>query len=206
MFTDLPALATSAATGFALGLSLILAIGAQNAFVLRQGLRGAHVFAVCLTCAVSDAVLIAVGVAGFAVVSEVLPGIAPVMRWGGAAFLVVYGGLSFRAAFGPAAALVPAEGAAGSLRAALLTCLALTWLNPHVYLDTVVLLGSVSSGYDPWAFGAGAVASSFTFFFGLGYGARLLRPLFARPVAWRVLEVVVGVTMWAIAAGLVFGG
>ncbi|MDJ0626815.1 MAG: LysE/ArgO family amino acid transporter [Rhodobacter sp.] len=195
------------AAGFALGLSLILAIGAQNAFVLRQGLRGAHVFAVCLACALSDAILIAVGVAGFAVISDAVPGVVPVMRWGGAAFLIVYGALSFRAALGPAAALEPAEAGAGSLTKALATCLALTWLNPHVYLDTVVLLGSVSTQYDgrQLAFGAGAVAASFTFFFSLGYGARLLRPLFAKPAAWRVLEVVVGLTMWAIAAKLILG-
>ncbi len=197
--------ATSFFAGFGLGLSLILAIGAQNAFVLRQGLRGAHVFAVCLTCAASDALLIAAGVAGFGWLVEALPGIAPAMRWGGALFLLVYGVLSFRAAFAIDAALQPSEGGAGSLRAALLTCLALTWLNPHVYLDTVVLLGSVSSGYDALAFGAGAVTASFSFFFALGYGARLLRPLFARPMAWRVLEAVVGVTMWVIAAGLVLG-
>lgn len=197
----------AATAGFALGLSLILAIGAQNAFVLRQGLRGAHVFAVCLTCAVSDAVLIAVGVAGFAIVSEALPGIAPVMRWGGAAFLVIYGALSFKAALGPSAALEPAAAGTGSLARALATCLALTWLNPHVYLDTVLLLGSVSTQYagQQLAFGTGAVTASFVFFFSLGYGARLLRPVFARPMAWRVLEVVVGVTMWAIAAKLILG-
>ena len=195
---------SAALAGFALGLSLILAIGAQNAFVLRQGLKGAHVFAVCLTCALSDALLIVVGIVGFAAVSEILPGITPVMRWGGAAFLVVYGALSFRAALGPAAALEPAGAATGSLSRALATCLALTWLNPHVYLDTVVLLGSVSAGYEGarLAFGAGAVTASFTFFFALGYGARLLRPVFAKPAAWRVLEVVVGLTMWAIAIKL----
>ena len=198
---------TAAAAGFALGLSLILAIGAQNAFVLRQGLRGAHVFAVSLTCAVSDAVLITVGVAGFAAVNQVLPGLAPLMRWGGAAFLVVYGALSFRAAFGPAAALEPAAAGACSRAWALTTCLALTWLNPHVYLDTVVLLGSLSTQYGghELAFGLGAVTASFSFFFSLGYGARLLRPLFAKPSAWRVLEVVVGVTMWAIALKLILG-
>ncbi len=196
------------AAGFALGLSLILAIGAQNAFVLRQVLRGAHVLAVCLTCALSDAVLIAAGVAGFAAISEALPGLAPVMRWGGAGFLAVYGALSFRSALGPAGALEPAEAGTGSLARALATCLALTWLNPHVYLDTVVLLGSVSTQYPgrALAFGTGAVAASFAFFFSLGYGARLLRPLFASPSAWRVLEVVVGITMWAIAAKLAFGG
>lgn len=197
---------TAAAAGFALGLSLILAIGAQNAFVLRQGLRRAHVFTVCLTCALSDAVLIVLGVAGFAVVIEAIPAIVPAMRWGGAAFLLIYGALSFRAALGASAALEPTDTGTGSLHKALVTCLALTWLNPHVYLDTVVLLGSVSTQYagQQLAFGAGAVTASFVFFFSLGYGARLLRPVFAKPMAWRVLEAVVGVTMWAIAAKLIF--
>jgi L-lysine exporter family protein LysE/ArgO len=195
------------AAGFVLGLSLILAIGAQNAFVLRQGLRGAHVFAVCLTCALSDAILITLGVAGFAAIEAAAPGIAPLMRWGGAAFLIVYGALSFRRALGPAEALEPAASGAGSLAAALTTCLALTWLNPHVYLDTVVLLGSVSTQYDgrQAAFGAGAVTASFVFFFSLGYGARVLRPAFARPAAWKLLEAGIGVVMWAIAAKLLLG-
>lgn len=193
--------------GFALGLSLILAIGAQNAFVLRQGLRGAHVFYVCLTCALSDAVLIAVGVASFAVVTEAVPQVASIMRWGGAAFLVIYGAFSFRAALGPAATLEAAETGTGSFAKALATCLALTWLNPHVYLDTVLLLGSVSTqwGNARPAFAVGAVTASFVFFFSLGYGARHLRPFFARPASWRVLEAVIGCTMWAIAAKLVFG-
>lgn len=188
-------------SGFALGLSLIVAIGAQNAFVLRQGLKGEHVFAVCLVCAASDAILIVVGVGGFAALERALPGIAPVMTWGGAAFLAVYGALSFRRAFRSADALDPAAAGAGSLAAAIATCLALTWLNPHVYLDTVVLLGSVSAGYEGAraAFAAGAALASFVFFFGLGYGASGLRPFFAQPFAWRVLETAVGVTMWAIA-------
>jgi L-lysine exporter family protein LysE/ArgO len=195
--------------GFALGFSLILAIGAQNAFVLRQGLRGQHVLAVVLTCAISDAILITIGVAGFAAVNEAIPGLAPVMRWGGAAFLFVYGALSFRAAFSTGGALEPAgTGAGGVSRAlgrAVGTVLALTWLNPHVYLDTVILMGSISTQYvgQQFTFGLGAVTASFVFFFSLGYGARLLRPLFAKPMAWRVLEGVVGVTMWVIALKLV---
>ncbi|MEL7116499.1 MAG: LysE/ArgO family amino acid transporter [Pseudomonadota bacterium] len=196
----------AALAGFALGLSLILAIGAQNAFVLRMGLRGSHVFWVCLTCALSDAILIAIGVSGFSVINDAIPGLAPVMRWAGAAFLFVYGALSFRNALKSSEALVPAaDGGGESLRRAILTCLALTWLNPHVYLDTVLLLGSISTTYDgqQLAFGAGAVIASFVFFFSLGYGARLLRPLFAQPRSWRVLEVVVGLTMWGIALKLV---
>ncbi|MGX0975857.1 L-lysine exporter family protein LysE/ArgO [Roseovarius sp. MBR-51] len=191
--------------GFALGLSLILAIGAQNAFVLRQGLRRAHVLAVVLVCALSDAVLVAAGVTGFGVLAEAVPGLERIMRYGGAAFLLVYGARSFWAAWRGGAALEAGEGA-GSLRRAVLTCLALTWLNPHVYLDTVVLLGSISAQYaDRFAFGLGAVTASFVFFFALGYGARLLAPLFQRPDSWRVLDAGVGCVMWAIAIGLLRG-
>ncbi|WP_102108805.1 LysE/ArgO family amino acid transporter [Oceaniglobus roseus] len=193
----------SFAAGFGLGLSLILAIGAQNAFVLRQGLRRAHVFAVCLTCALSDAVLIAAGVAGFGALVKAAPWIEPVMRWGGAAFLLVYGALAFRAAWRGGGALEAEARSGGTLAAVLATCLALTWLNPHVYLDTVVLLGAVSAQWEGLRFGLGAVTASFVFFFALGYGARLLAPLFARPLAWRVLDGVVGCVMWAIAASLV---
>lgn len=193
----------SAMAGFGLSFSLILAIGAQNAFVLRQGLRGAHVFAVCLTCALSDAVLIAAGVAGFGWLIQAAPWVAPVMRWAGAAFLIAYGALAFRAAWRGGAALQAADAPVGSLGAALATCLALTWLNPHVYLDTVILLGSVAAQWQAWPFGIGAVTASFVFFFSLGYGAGLLRPLFARPGAWRVLDVGIGCIMWMLAAGLI---
>ena len=190
-------------SGFALGLSLILAIGAQNAFVLRQGLRRAHVFAVSLTCALSDAILIAAGVAGFGWLIEAAPWVAPVFTFGGAAFLLAYGVMALRSAWRGGQSLEAADKKGGDLRRVVLTGLALTWLNPHVYLDTVVLLGSVSSQSDsPLRFGAGAVLASFVFFFTLGYGARLLSPVFARPRAWRVLDVVVGLTMWALAVKL----
>jgi L-lysine exporter family protein LysE/ArgO len=194
----------AASAGFFLGFSLILAIGAQNAFVLRQGLHRTHIFWVCLTCALSDAILIGAGVAGATVITEAAPWVLSLLRWGGVVFLLAYGARSFLAAWSGGAALIPAGEGKGSLAAALLTCLALTWLNPHVYLDTVVLLGSVSAGWagHKLAFAAGAMTSSFIFFFGLGYGARLLRPLFARAAAWRILEVLVGATMWVIAAGL----
>lgn len=193
--------------GFGLGLSLIVAIGAQNAFVLRQGLRQEHVFTVALACALSDAVLISVGVFAFAAISEWLPGIVPLMRWGGAAFLFAYGTIAFRNAARGGEVLEAAGAEVRRLGPVLLTCLALTWLNPHVYLDTVGLIGSVSSGYPDArpAFAIGAVTASFVFFFSLGYGARLLQPLFARPVAWRVLDVGIGCVMWAIAIGLVAG-
>ena len=198
---------TAAIAGFTLGFSLILAIGSQNAFVLRQGLRRSHVLAVVLTCAVSDAVLIAAGVGGFGRLADLAPWFAAAMRYGGALFLIVYGAISFRSAWRGTQGMDTQGGGAGSLRAAVLTCLALTWLNPHVYLDTVVLLGSISAQYpgQRLQFGLGAVLSSFTFFFALGYGARALAPIFARPRAWQVLDVVVGLTMWAIAASLIFG-
>lgn len=191
--------------GFALGFSLILAIGAQNAFVLRQGLRREHVLPVVLVCAISDAVLVTAGILGFGALARAVPGLETVMRYGGAAFLIWYGARNFIAAW-RGGEVLEAGAAAGGLRRALLTCLALTWLNPHVYLDTVVLLGSVSAQYDDTlAFGAGAVTASFTFFFALGFGARGLAPLFRRPASWRVLDAVVGLTMWAIAAKLLLG-
>jgi L-lysine exporter family protein LysE/ArgO len=194
--------------GYLVAVSLILAIGAQNAFVLRQGLRREHVAAVVAVCAVSDAVLIAVGVAGFGAVSGAVPWIGTAMRWGGVVFLLAYGALRFVAASKGGEALRPTPGASAPLGRVVLTCLLLTWANPHVYLDTVVLIGSISAQYAPHtlAFGIAAAAGSFSFFAALGFGARLLGPLFANSRAWVVLEIVVGATMWAIAATLAFGG
>ena len=193
---------STALSGFALGFSLILAIGAQNAFVLRQGLLKSHVFVVCLTCALSDAVLIAAGVAGFGALTQAIPGLELAMRLLGAAFLIWYGARTFLSAW-RGGQVMQAGQAAGSLRKALLTCLALTWLNPHVFLDTVVLLGAVAAQYeDRLNFALGAMTASFVFFFSLGYGARLLAPLFAKPRAWQVLDVVIGGIMWAIAVKL----
>lgn len=190
--------------GFFLGASLILAIGAQNAFVLRQGLRGEHVALVCFACALSDALLIVAGVLGFGALVEQVPWIDPVARFGGAAFLTGYALLAFRSAWRGGGTLEAADRVAPSWRVALITCLALTWLNPHVYLDTVVLLGAASLRYADArvAFGLGAVTASFAFFFSLGYGARLLQPVFATAMAWRVLDVFVGVVMLGIAVGL----
>ncbi len=198
---------TAIFAGFRLGLGLILAIGAQNAFVLRQGIRREHVFATSLFCALSDAILIAIGVSGFAAASLAAPWLAPLLRWGGVVFLVWYGFRALRAAFAGGAALRAAEGEGQGLRTTLLTVAAFTWLNPHVWLDTVVLLGSVSAQYPGQALGfaLGAMTASFAFFFSLGYGARLLAPLFARPRAWQVLDAVVGLTMWSLAASLAFG-
>lgn len=198
----------AAVQGYLVAVSLILAIGAQNAFVLRQGLRREHAGAVVLACALSDAALIAAGVAGFGAVSAQVPWIGEAMRWGGVVFLLVYGSLRFRAALQGGEALKPSEGVTATLGKVLTTCLILTWANPHVYLDTLVLLGSISAQYAPHqaVFGVAAACGSLSFFTALGYGARLLEPVFANPKAWVVLELVVGVTMWSIAAGLAFGG
>ena len=191
--------------GFFTGLSLIAAIGAQNAFVLRQGLRREHVGVVVLICAGSDALLIAAGVLGFSAMAERLPWLESVMLWGGVAFLTVYGALRFRAALKGGEALAAAAFEPVPLRRVVLTCLALTWLNPHVYLDTLALLGAISAQYAPaeTLFGLGAVLGSVLFFSALGYGARLLAPVLARPGAWVVVEALIGVIMWLIAASLV---
>ena len=189
--------------GFALGSSLIIAIGSQNAFVLRQGLRREHVLLVVLTCAISDGFLVSAGVLGFGRLAQAVPGLEHVMRFGGAAFLALYGASNLRAAWRGGEVLEAGPGT-GSATKAFLTCMALTWLNPHVYLDTVVLLGSISSQYDrPMMFGAGAVVASFVFFFVLGYGARILERFFRRPASWRILDLIVGLTMWVIAVKLV---
>lgn len=194
--------------GFGVGLSLIVAIGAQNAFVLRQGLKGEHVFAVCLTCALSDAILIAVGVSGFAKAASAMPWLRPAMGYGGAAFLIWYGGKSLHSALRSRDALV-VNGATTmpGLWRTVSACLAITWINPHVYLDTVVLLGSISTQYggQQTMFAAGAMTGSFIFFFSLGYGARWLRPLFATPLAWRLLEGIIAIVMWTIAFRLLSG-
>jgi len=197
----------AAVQGYLVAVSLILAIGAQNAFVLRQGLRREHVAAVVAVCALSDAVLIAAGVAGFGALSARVPWLGEAMRWAGVAFLLVYGILRFRAAARGGEALRPSEATSAPLGKVLLTCLVLTWANPHVYLDTLVLMGSISAQYTPYqlAFGAAAALGSFSFFTALGFGARLLAPVFARPAAWVWLEIGVGCTMWAIAAALAFG-
>ncbi len=198
----------AALAGLAFGLSLIVAIGAQNAFVLRQGLRGEHVLPVVAVCALSDVALIAAGVAG---VGSLLAGRATlltVVRLAGAAFLGTYAVIAARRALRPAALTPAAEGDDRSTaRATLATVLALTWLNPHVYLDTLLLLGSVAGthGDERWAFGAGAALGSVLWFTALGFGAALLRPLFAKPVAWRVLDGIIALVMATIAGVLLAG-
>ena len=244
---DFPALVA----GLGLGFSLIVAIGAQNVFVLRQGIRREHVFVVAAICAVSDAVLIAAGVGGMGAALQAAPWLIGVARWAGAAFLVGYGVLAaLRAVRGTESGLVVEDGAASAGRGApqarletaspsgtagvsirrsaatrpaqvsaatrpapvtpavlpvVLTCLALTWLNPHVYLDTVVLLGSVGAthGDHRWTFALGAALASVAWFFSLAYGARLLGGLLSSPRAWRILDGIIAVVMFAIAISLV---
>ena len=194
-------------SGFSLGLSLILAIGAQNAFVLKQGIKKQHVFLVCTICALSDAVLIFAGVSGLGYVVERYQVIKTAALWGGFVFLSIYGLRSLYSAFSASHTLTSGdEEARGAAKTALLM-LAFTWLNPHVYLDTALLLGSVSTKFGERAglFGVGAMCASFAFFFSLGYGARFLAPLFQKPAAWKILEFLVGVTMITLGAMLVIG-
>lgn len=198
------ALAPAFISGFFLGLSLIVAIGAQNAFILRQGLLRQHVFILCLICALSDALLIAAGVAGLGTLISGSPSLILVVTIGGALFLFAYALIAFRRAWKPQA-MVAAERGRSDLRAAIAACLAFTFLNPHVYLDTVVLLGSLSGQYDGAArvaYGIRACLASFAWFFSLGYGARLLQPVFERPAAWRVLDILIGLVMCAIGVSL----
>ena len=204
---DAPAL-LAAASGLALGLGLIVAIGAQNAFVLRQGLRLEHVTAVVAVCAASDLALIAAGVLGAGAALSRVPWLIPAVCFAGAVFLLAYGLLAARRALRPGALVPDAAGARTGLAVTVATCLALTWLNPHVYLDTVVLLGSMSSTYGDhrWEFAAGAGVASLLWFTGLGYGARLLRPVFARPAAWRVLDAVIAAVMGALGVSLAVRG
>ncbi len=190
---------TPLAAGLGTGLSLIVAIGSQNAFVLRQGLRREHVLPVVAICGLSDAVLILAGITGIGGLLALWPGALVVVGWAGAVFLCGYGLLAARRALRPEA-MAAAGGTQPSLKVAVLTCLALTWLNPHVYLDTVLLLGSVGNGYGDgrWTFAVGAVLGSLLWFGALGFGARSLSGLFARPVAWRVLDSLIAVTMVAL--------
>ncbi len=197
-------LLAAAIEGLLLGASLIIAIGAQNAFVLRQGLQRRHVFAVATACALCDVVLIAAGVAGLGTLVQQQPALLTTVTVVGALFLFVYGALALRRAF-RIEELHPAQAAGAGLAATVATALALTVFNPHVYLDTVVLVGGLSARHAPpanIAFGVGAATASVIWFYGLGYGARLLAPLFARPMAWRVLDVLIAVVMWAIAASV----
>ncbi len=192
-------------TGFATAFSLILAIGAQNAFVLRQGILRQHVFVLVMFCAMSDAILITAGVLGFGALVTYWPGLPWVLAYAGAAFLLVYGFLRFWAAW--QSEYVIQQGAnANQLWRVLAIAAAFTWLNPHVYLDTVGLLGAISTnfvGEAKTSFAFGAITASFVFFFALGYGARFLSPYLQSERAWRILDILIGSVMWWLAFALV---
>lgn len=213
----------SSALGLMTGLSLIVAIGSQNAYLLRLGVTASRsvMLPVVTVCALSDAVLIIAGVAGVGALVQSLPVVMMVIRAVGAAFLIGYGVLAAKRALKPTAMAVDAGTATGagdtdaetdagrgrrSLISVLLTVLAFTWLNPHVYIDTVVLLGSLAQHQThPWWWAAGAILSSFVWFYALGFGARMLRPLFAKPRAWQVLDICIAVIMFALGLRLLLG-
>ena len=192
-------------TGFITSLALIVAIGAQNAFILRQGLRREHVLPLLLFCATVDGLLIVAGVAGLGAVIEAEPLALNLIRYGGAAYLA-YHGFDAVKRMRHAEHMSVSAGSGTSLKAALLTVAGFTFLNPHVYLDTVILLGALANqaGEARWVFAAGAVLASFVWFFGLGYGARLLTPVFAQPKAWQLLDGFIALVMFALALTLLF--
>lgn len=194
--------------GFGIGASLIIAIGAQNAFVLTSALRNQHVFAVAATCILIDIGLIIAGVWGLGALIESYPALLKLALWGGALFLFVYGGLAFKRALHPNSLQLDQTQAVGqqSLTAALLTVAALSLLNPHVYLDTVILLGSIGGqlpGDEPIWFAVGACLASLCWFSLLAWGGKKLAPWFASPKSWQRLDFLIGVIMWAIALGLI---
>ncbi len=194
--------------GLGLGAGLIIAIGAQNAYVLRQGLQRQYVFATALVCTLCDMALITFGVGGIGLVFAQSLLLTTIATWGGAAFLLLYGLRSFRAA-ATTASLNSETGAKATvtLKSVIITALGFSLLNPHVYLDTVVLVGSIGGRYpsnERVAFASGAMLASLLWFFSLAYGAAWLAPLFQRPVAWRILDTVIGCVMWTIAASLVW--
>ena len=191
--------------GFAIGLSLIVAIGAQNAFVLKQGLKKQAVFWVCFVCALSDSILVVLGITGFATVIQLYPELVGFAKWAGAVFLVWYGLQHAIQAFQANQSLHASSQNEIQLSKIIIVCLALTWLNPHVYLDTVVLIGSISTQFEQTKlyFALGVITASWLFFFSLGYGARVLIPVFANPKAWKVLDGVIALIMWSIAISLI---
>ncbi len=201
---------TAALKGFLLGASLIIAIGVQNAFILRQGIKNQYIFVCCLTASLIDVMLITLGVSGFGAVIDRAPGFILFIKWFGALFLFSYGIRSFRRALH--AESLSQEKAAGKKATTVMevigVLLGLSLLNPHVYLDTVILLGGIGGSYlgmERLSWSLGAIAASFLWFFGLGYGARLLAPVFARPRAWQVLDILIGLTMFGIGFSLIAG-
>ena len=194
-------------SGLGTGAGLIIAIGAQNAFVLRQGLLRQHVLPVVLVCIGGDILCICAGVAGMGALIRTNEWLLEFFRWGGALFLTVYGISAARRAASGNGSMEISEVGAGSFMKAITSCLAFTFLNPHVYLDTVVLLGSIAAQYGKdlkWTFASGALTASVLWFTGLGFGARLLLPIFQNPKAWRILDTLIALVMWAIALTLVF--
>jgi L-lysine exporter family protein LysE/ArgO len=191
--------------GFFAGLSLIVAIGAQNAFVIRQGLKRQHVLAVVAICALADAALIALGIAGLGAIIQGLPWLLEGVRWFGVAYLTWFGIKSIRSAF-KNQTIDTSGNEAGSLKKAVLAVLGFTFLNPHVYLDTVILLGSISNQFadDRWIFGFGAMTASIVWFSAIGFGARAASRFMSKPIFWRVLDSLIAVVMFSIAFYLAF--
>ena len=192
--------------GLALSGALIIAIGAQNAFLLNRALRNQHQYSVALLCSLSDAIFICLGIFGMGALVQAQPGLLLWISIVGAVFLFVYGALAFKSAAQSHAMSMDYGDGKYSLTKALGIAASVSWLNPHVYLDTMVLLGSISSqyvGYDKIWFGCGAVSASFIWFFSLAWGAQWLMPIFTNPVSWRVLDALIGVIMWTICAGLI---
>ncbi len=193
-------------SGISLGLSLIVAIGAQNSFVLKQGLKQEFVFIICLICALSDAILIILGVSGFDAIVPETPWIEEVIRYGGELFILGYGLRSFWMAAKSSDSLLPSTGKSMSLALAVTACLAFTWLNPHFYLDGLII-ASISTHYPDTKiqFAGGIISASFAFLFALGYGAKMLTPVFSKPVSWKILDVIIGIVMCLIAMNLYLG-
>jgi len=193
--------------GLCFGLSLIVAIGAQNAFVLRQGLIRNHVLIIVVICAVCDVALIFAGIAGLGALITSIGWLLPAIELVGGLFVATYGVFAAKRALSSESLAPTAESVGLTTAVAITTTLGLTLLNPHVYLDTVLLLGSVASTYgqNRWWFGLGAAIGSITWFFSLGFGARMLKPVFAKPIAWRILDIIIAIVMFAIAGTLLVG-
>lgn len=192
---------------FALALGLIMAIGAQNAHVLRQGIAGHYVGVTVFCCALYDTVLMSLGVFGFGWLIETIPGLQLGALWGGAAFLFWYGSRCLKSALAPAAEISVESRVATNLRSAVLTVSAFTFLNPHVYLDTVVLVGAIGGqfeGIERAVFATGAFSASWVWFVVLGFGARLIRPWFENPRAWQILDFLIAGVMFVLGVGLVW--
>ena len=197
----------AAFAGFALGGSLIIAIGAQNAFVIRQGVLNQYIFWICLFCSVSDAILIWSGIYGLAAVLAVAPNLLVILRYGGAVFLIWYGVKAFRRALNPEA-IMDSDPNTQSLASALAMCAAFTWLNPHVYIDTVVLMGSIANARaigEQAPFAVSASLASFVWFFAIGFGAKALRGPLSQPKVWRVIDLMIAAIMFWIAIKLLLG-